>query len=209
MPRVIFWDVDTQYDFMKADGKLYVPDAEQLVGNLKKLTDYAHGHGIRIIASADDHVAEHAEISATPDWKETFPPHCLRGTAGAEKIGETKQADPLPLSHLPYPPGLLPGLVQNRGEILLLKKNFDVFTNPNADALLTALDPHEVIVFGVATDVCDDAVIRGLLRRGRRVRFVEDAARGLDEVRVASCTAAWRQGGVTFTTADEVVAELA
>ena len=42
-PRVIFWDVDTQYDFMKADGKLYVPDAEQLIPNLKKLTDYAHG----------------------------------------------------------------------------------------------------------------------------------------------------------------------
>ena len=39
--RVIFWDVDTQYDFMKADGKLYVPDAEQLIPNLKKLTDFA------------------------------------------------------------------------------------------------------------------------------------------------------------------------
>src|SRR6058998_3950402 len=70
--RVIFWDVDTQYDFMRADGKLYVPDAEQLIPNLRKLTDYAHGHGIRIVASADDHVPEHAEISATPDWKETF-----------------------------------------------------------------------------------------------------------------------------------------
>src|SRR5512145_2113657 len=79
--RVIFWDVDTQYDFMKADGRLYVPDAEQLIPNLRKLTDYAHGHGIRIIASADDHVHEHEEISATPDWKSTFPPHWLRGCA--------------------------------------------------------------------------------------------------------------------------------
>jgi len=76
--RVIFWDVDTQYDFMKADGKLYVPDAEQLIPNLRKLTDYAHGHGIRIVASADDHVREHAEISATPDWKATFPSANMR-----------------------------------------------------------------------------------------------------------------------------------
>ena len=89
MARVIFWDVDTQYDFMKADGKLYVPDAEQLIPNLKKLTDYAHGHGIRVVASADDHVREDAEISATPDWKATFPPHCLRGTPGQRKIPET------------------------------------------------------------------------------------------------------------------------
>ena len=96
MPNsVIFWDVDTQYDFMKADGKLYVPDAEQLIPNLRKLTDYAHGHGIRIVASADDHVREHEEISAEPDWKNTFPPHCLRGTPGQKKIAETTLRDPL------------------------------------------------------------------------------------------------------------------
>ena len=208
-PRKVLWDVDTQVDFMLPHGKLYVPTAEETAPVMARLVEAARGAGVVHVASADDHELTDPEISDDPDFTNTYPPHCLRGTAGAEKIGETKQADPLPLSHLPYPPGLLPGLVQNRGEILLLKKNFDVFTNPNADALLTALDPHEVIVFGVATDVCDDAVIRGLLRRGRRVRFVEDAARGLDEVRVASCTAAWRQGGVTFTTADEVVAELA
>jgi hypothetical protein len=40
------------------------------------------------------------------------------------------------------------------------------------------------------------------------VRFVEDAARGLDEERVAACTAAWRDLGVEFTTAAAVVASL-
>jgi nicotinamidase-related amidase len=99
----------------------------------------------------------------------------------------------------------VPGLLEGRREILLLKKNFDVFTNPNADALLDALDPEEIVVFGVATDVCDDAAIRGFLRRGRRVRFVEDAARGLDEERVAASTTAWREGGVSFSTTAEVI----
>src|SRR5260221_290586 len=94
MARVIFWDVDTQYDFMKADGRLYVPDAEHITTNLKKLTDYAHGHGIRIIASADDHVAGHRELSDTPNWKDTFPPHCMRGTPGQKKIPETSAPDP-------------------------------------------------------------------------------------------------------------------
>jgi len=41
---VLFWDVDTQVDFMRADGKLYVPEAESLVPNLKRLTDHAHAH---------------------------------------------------------------------------------------------------------------------------------------------------------------------
>jgi nicotinamidase/pyrazinamidase len=109
---------------------------------------------------------------------------------------------------VPFPPGLLPGLIEGRRELLLLKKNFDVFTNPNTDALLKVLDPEEIVVFGVASDVCDDAVILGLLLRGRRVRFVEDAARGLDEARVAACTAVWRDRGVEFCTADEVVGSL-
>src|SRR5437660_12478588 len=93
MARVIFWDVDTQYDFMKADGKLYVPDAEHIIPNVKRLTDYAHGHGIRIVASADDHVVGHAELSEQPDWKTTFQAHCLRGTPGQKKITKTALLD--------------------------------------------------------------------------------------------------------------------
>jgi hypothetical protein len=41
------------------------------------------------------------------------------------------------------------------------------------------------------------------------VRFVEDAARGLDEARVSACTPAWREAGDEFTTTDDVVASLA
>jgi len=70
---------------------------------------------------------------------------------------------------------------------------------------LEALDPVEIVVFGVATDICDNAAILGFLQRGRRVRFVEDAARGLDEERTAACMAVWRAGGVDFTTTEEVV----
>src|SRR5438094_4238061 len=95
MARVIFWDVDTQYDFMHAAGKLYVPEAERIITNLQRLTNYAHGHGIRIVASADDHVMEHSEISDSPDWQSTFPAHCMRGTAGQMKIPETALRDPL------------------------------------------------------------------------------------------------------------------
>jgi nicotinamidase/pyrazinamidase len=209
MGGVVLWDVDTQVDFMLPEGKLYVPGAEETAPAMARLVAAAREAGIVHVASADDHELTDPEISDEPDFRNTYPPHCLRGTPGAERVPETKQADPLPLSLVPFPPGLVPGLVEGWREILLLKKNFDVFTNPNAEALLDALDPEELVVFGVATDVCDDAAIRGFLRRGRRVRFVEDAARGLDDERVASCTAAWREGGVEFTTADEIVARLA
>jgi nicotinamidase/pyrazinamidase len=204
----ILWDVDTQVDFMLPEGKLYVPGAEETAPAMARLVAAAREAGLVHVASADDHELTDPEISDDPDYRNTYPPHCLRGTRGAAKVPETEQADPLPLSLVPFPPGLVPGLVAGRREILLLKKNFNVFTNPNTDALLEALDPDEVVLFGVATDVCDDAAILGLLQRGRRVRFVEDAARGLDESRVAACTAVWRGRGVEFTTADEVVSNL-
>jgi nicotinamidase/pyrazinamidase len=206
--RRIFWDVDTQVDFMEPSGKLYVPGARDVAPALERLVDAARAAGVVHVASADDHELTDPEISESPDLRNTFPPHCLRGTHGAEKILETKQRDPLPLSLVPFPPGLIPGLVGGRREILLLKKNFNVFTNPNTEPLLDALDPEEVVVFGVATDVCDDAAVLGFLLRGRRVRFVEDAASGLDEARVAACTAVWRERGVEFSSAEEVIASL-
>jgi nicotinamidase/pyrazinamidase len=204
----ILWDVDTQVDFMEPSGKLYVPGANDVAAAMERLVDAARAARIVHVASADDHELTDPEISETPDFRNTYPPHCLRGTRGAEKILETKQRDPLPLSLVPYPPGLVPRLIAGRREILLLKKSFDVFTNPNADPLVAALDPDEIVVFGVATDVCDDAAILGFLQRGRRVRFVEDAARGLDEGRIAACTAVWRERGVEFSSAEEVVASL-
>jgi nicotinamidase/pyrazinamidase len=195
----ILWDVDTQVDFMLPEGKLYVPGAEQVASAMQLLVEAARRAGVVHVASADDHELTDEEISEQPDFQTTYPPHCLRGTHGARKVPETDQEDPVPMGLGPLPERYLRGR-----EFLILKKNFDVFTNPNTDRLIAALDPEEIVVFGVATDVCDDAAIRGFLDRGRRVRFVEDAARGLDEGRVAACTAAWRERGVEFTTAEAV-----
>lgn len=202
MNRVL-WDVDTQVDFVHASGKLAVPGAEGATAAMKLLVDASRSAGIPHIASADDHELTDDEISDAPDFSATYPPHCLRGTRGAEKIDETVQLDPVPLGLTDVPKHWLRGR-----EYLLLKKHFDVFTNPNADRLLELLDPVEVVLFGVATDVCNDAAVRGLLARNRRVTFVEDASRGLDDARTAACTSVWREAGVRFGVAAEVAAEL-
>jgi nicotinamidase/pyrazinamidase len=200
---VILWDVDTQVDFMLPHGKLYVPGAEDTVPAMKRLVDAARAAGVVHVASADDHELTDDEISDTPDFATTYPPHCLRGTRGGRKLPETEQEDPAPLALERVPDRYLAGR-----EFLLLKKSFDVFANPNTERLLELLDPDEVILFGVATDVCNDAAIRGLLRRGRRVRFVEDAARGLDEARVAACLADWRDGGAELATTEQILDSL-
>jgi nicotinamidase/pyrazinamidase len=199
----VLWDVDTQVDFVHADGKLAVPGAMEAVPAMARLVEAARAARIPHVASADDHELTDPEISEEPDYSSTYPPHCLRGTRGAARIPETEQEDPVPLALTDVPGKWLRGR-----EFLLLKKSFDVFTNPNADHVLELLDPEEIVLFGVATDVCNDAAIRGLLARGRKVAFVEDASRGLDETRTTACLAAWRSGGVRFVTSADVVGSL-
>jgi len=52
-PEILFWDVDTQVDFMRESGALYVPGAEEIVPTLGRLTDSARRAGVPVIASAD------------------------------------------------------------------------------------------------------------------------------------------------------------
>jgi nicotinamidase/pyrazinamidase len=199
----VLWDVDTQVDFVSPAGKLYVPGAELALPAMALLVEAARRSGIPHVASADDHELSDPEISAEPDFATLWPPHCLRGTLGAMRPSETQQAHPVVLGETEVDPLWLRGR-----EFLVLKKTYDPFTNPNADRLLELLDPQEIVLFGVATDVCNDAAIRGLLARGRAVTFVEDASRGIDEARTAACLAAWREGGVRFVTTAAVVDEL-
>ena len=80
---------------MEPSGKLYVPDAKNVAPAMEQLVDAARAAGLVHVASADDHELTDPEISDQPDFRNTYPPHCLRGTRGAEKILETKQRDPL------------------------------------------------------------------------------------------------------------------
>jgi nicotinamidase/pyrazinamidase len=208
MSGTIIWDVDTQVDFLEPGGKLYFEGAEEARPAMAELVVAARAAGVVHVASCDQHELSDPEISLEPDFGGTWPPHCLLGTRGAEKIPETKQLDPLPLPLVPIPAAVLRPLLAGGREFLIPKKQYDPFTNPNTETLLEVLAPDEIVLFGVATDICDDAAVRALLRRGRRVAFVEDASRGVDESRVAASVADWRAAGVRFTTAAEAAAAL-
>jgi len=210
MPRIIFWDVDTQYDFMHADGKLYVPEAERIIGNLKRLTDYAHANGIRIVASADDHTTADTEISDTPDFAATFPPHCMRGTPGEKKIPETGLRDPLVIEPERVDAKVLGERVRaHKGDILFHKHRFDVFTNQNVATVLDVLAPDDIVLYGVATDVCDKAAVEGLLERRPRTRLfvVTDAVKGIDKDVSEQLLKDWGDEGVRLVKTKEVVEE--
>jgi nicotinamidase/pyrazinamidase len=204
---VIFWDVDTQHDFMDADGAMYVPSAELIKPKLQHLTQYAHQHGIPIVASSDDHTLEHPEISSSPDRRETFPPHCMRGTMGAEKIPQTALRAPLVIEPEPIPhEKLVRRLEPHDGDVLIRKHRFDVFSNPNTRTLLEAWDPTEIVLYGVALDFCVRFAIDGLIDVGiPMIHLVLDATRPIVETDVAGLVAGWKKQDVRVVSTDDVV----
>ncbi len=212
MTRLLFWDVDTQHDFMRADGLLYVPGSEEIIPALKSLTDYAHRKGIRILASADDHVPGHRELSDTPDFLTTFPPHCMRGTPGQRKIPETALENPLVIEPEAADAAQVKARVaKHKGDLLLHKHWFDVFTNGNIGPVLDALDPERVVLYGVALDVCDKYAIEGL-RQSRPqtdLWLVTDAVRAIHADAGARLLKDWARRGVKMVTTADVVGGVA
>jgi nicotinamidase-related amidase len=161
----IFWDEDTQVDFILPRGKLYAPGAEHIIPNLEQLTQHARRNHLLVVASVDAHQPDDAEFM---QW----PPHCIAGTPGQQKIPETKLEDAYIVPNVPVE---LPADFNNFGQIVVEKQTVDVFTNPNIGRVLQKLGKPPVTLYGVVTEVCVAIAARGLLDRGYRVRLVRDA----------------------------------
>jgi nicotinamidase/pyrazinamidase len=193
---------------MRADGRLYVPGSEEIIPVVESLTDFAHDHRIPIVASADNHDRSDAEISDTPDWKTTFPPHCMRGTPGQLKIAETALLDPLVIEpELQDPGALAQRIVAHRGDFLLHKHTVDVFSNRNVLTLLRALEPRAVVLYGVATDFCTRYAVEGLLRHlpQAEIYLVGDAIRSIYPDEAQRLLAAWEDRGVRMVSSAQIL----
>lgn len=207
---ILFWDVDTQVDFMHADGKLYVPDAEEIEPNLARLSRLADDLAIPVVASADDHAADDAELSADPDFQETYPPHCMHGTEGARRVRATDRTWTAVVGHAPLSDDELDrALSTSPPRILIQKRRFDVFSNPNTAPLLEKIDPGRIVVYGVAMDVCNRYAIDGMLQRGYNdITLLTDATKPIHADQVPALLRRWREAGVAMRTTDGFVAEL-
>ncbi len=193
----VFWEVDMQRDFVLPGGHLYVPGAEKLLLNIRKLTDAARQGKVFLVSSGDFHGPN------DPEFK-TFPPHCMKGESGSELVAEAitdkvarvenSETDTLPNDLFQY------------HQVLLEKQTLDVFQTRHADELVDRLGKEpEFVVFGVVTEYCVNCAVSGLLQRGRRVAVVTDAIETLKKDEGERTVSEWQRRGARLTTTDQAL----
>lgn len=197
----IFWEVDMQRDFVLPGGRLYVPGAEKLLPNTRRLTDAARHGQVFLVSSGDFHAPD------DPEFK-VFPPHCVKGTPGSELVPEAITEKVARIAN--EDSAKLPDDLSKYQQVLLEKQTLNVFDTRHADDLVQRLGKEpEFAVFGVVTEYCVSCAVKGLLERGRRVAVVQDAIETLKPDEGEKTLAEWQRLGARLATTDQALAALA
>jgi nicotinamidase/pyrazinamidase len=190
--KTVFFDVDTQLDFLYPAGALYVPGAEKIVEQIAALNRFAGAQGIPLVSTMDAHTENDPEF-------QTWPPHCVAGSIGQHKPEATLLSRRVTL---PNTPGVVD--LESAQQILLEKQTFDCFTNVNLARLLERLGAERYVVYGVVTEICVKLAAWGLLKTGKRVELVTDAVRSLSDAASADMAGAFLAAGGVLTTVSVV-----
>jgi nicotinamidase/pyrazinamidase len=189
----VFVDIDTQRDFLEPGGALYINHSDAILPNLERLTAFAASNDIPVLATACCHTPNDPEL-------EIFPSHCLRGSSGQQRIAQTDVAQTVILNLEDRFSGPLPR------HLTVYKNELDLFSRADADDLVAAYGGAgpTFVVYGVATDYCVKAAVKGLLERHCRVAIVVDAIRAIDPAAEPPLLTDFANRGVLLTRTDVV-----
>jgi nicotinamidase/pyrazinamidase len=190
--RTVFFDIDTQIDFLFPAGALYAPGAEKIIGTVAKLNHHAAKHRIPVVSTMDAHSENDPEFH---DW----PHHCVVDT-----LGQQKPASLLLEKRVILPNA--PSTVTLNDQILLEKQTFSALSNLNFAHLLDLLGAERYVVYGVVTEVCVKMAAFGLLETGKRVEIVTDAVCALNDGNGAKTLAEFTALGGHLTQAGMIYA---
>src|ERR1039457_6066716 len=192
--KTVFFDIDSQLDFLYPAGALYVPNAEAIVAAIAHLNRFAAAHGIPVVSTTDAHAENDPEFSV-------WPPHCIAGTWGQHKAEATLVEGRIVI------PNRACGLaVEGAPQIVVEKQTVDVFLAPNLGGVVELLNADRYVVYGVVTEICVLYAVRGLLKAGKPVTLVTDAVEALTVEASARALEEVRASGGTLATVSEITA---
>ena len=159
--------VDVQNDFTEGGALAVAGGAAVAAAISARLAEGGHD---RVVAPRDHHVDPGSHFSATPDFVDSWPPHCRTGTPGASFHPEL---DVAPIE-----------AVFSKGEHAAAYSGFEGATDDGGErvglgAWLTAHRVEAVDVVGIATDHCVRATALDAVSEGYSTRVLHDLTAGV------------------------------
>jgi nicotinamidase/pyrazinamidase len=152
--------VDAQYGFMPG-GELPVTDGDQVV---PFILDLARSGGIDyVLATQDWHPVGHVSFADEPDYRDTWPVHCVQGTRSAELHELIAELDPIVFRKADH----------------IDQDSYSGFGNPDLEPWLRAHEVTELLVVGLATDYCVLNTAMDANRLGFRTTVLLEGVRGV------------------------------
>ena len=192
--RTVFFDIDTQLDFLLPAGALSVPGATRILPGVAQLNRWAAANGIVVVSTMDAHAEDDPEF-------QIWPGHCVAGTLGQRKHESTllERRVTIPSHRTSFEPA-------GAEQVICEKQSLNCFDNANLVDVLAALGAERYVVYGVVTEYCVVLAANGLLRTGKSVEIVTDAIETLKCEDGDAALRAFKGAGGRLTCLSEIVA---
>jgi nicotinamidase/pyrazinamidase len=127
MPGRVLMVIDTQEGFTR-QGNLASDTCTAAIPRIRSIVEEEEAAGTPVIFTKDSH------REGDPEF-EMFPPHCVVGTPEHELVEELREFEP-------------------GAAAVIQKTRYSAFHETELDQVLKELDPDEVHVAGLCTDIC-------------------------------------------------------
>jgi nicotinamidase/pyrazinamidase len=192
--KTVFFDVDTQYDFLLPAGALSVPGATRILPAVAQLNRWAAANGIVVVSTMDAHAESDPEF-------QIWPGHCIAGT-----LGQRKHESTLLDRRVTIPSWRASFELAGAQQVIVEKQSLNCFDNANLNDVLTALGAERYVIYGVVTEYCVALAAHGLLKTGKPVEIVTDAIETLKREDGDAALLEFTREGGRLTRLAEIVA---
>ncbi|MHC4641149.1 MAG: cysteine hydrolase family protein [Planctomycetota bacterium] len=168
--RRILVDVNTQRDFLLANGNACIRNHRRVLSHIRRMMAWARTNNIPVISIAEVHPDTNSELSTG---------YCIDGTEGQKKIPYTLLSNRISFpadGSTDFPRDVL----RQYRQIILHKRSFDPFKEPRIDRLLSEVRASDFVLIGASVEAAVMETALGLLQRGKNVTVVVDAVGSQD-----------------------------
>ncbi|MFV0406718.1 MAG: isochorismatase family protein [Propioniciclava sp.] len=178
--------VDVQNDFCEG-GSLGVTGGHAVAHAIREWLATAHGY-TTVVATRDHHIDPGDHFSSQPDFIDSWPPHCVAGTVGAD----LEEA----LADIPF------DAVFDKGEYSAAYSGFEGRDHRRDLGLadyLRAAGITQISVCGIATDYCVSATALDAAAAGFDTTVLMDLTAAVTPQNVPAVQAEWHRAGISTT----------